>query len=71
MEDSIQKYVRGSLDVDEALKYLRELTLDPKIQKAEAEAAYENLFSEPADQYWSNRVDSFQEDWEYECAVSF
>lgn len=65
------EYARESLEVDEALEYLREMTVDPKIRKAEAEAAFENLFSEPTDQYLANLVDTFQEDWEYACAVSF
>lgn len=69
LEDCIQEYVRESLDVDEALKYLGELTVDPKIRKVEAEAAYENLFSEPADQYLASLVDDFQTEWQNEIIL--
>ena len=71
LEDCIMEYVRESLDVDEALAYLGELTIDPKIRDAEAALAYDDLFSEPADQYLANMVDTFWTDWEYECVVAF
>ena len=69
LEDCIMEYVRESLDVDEALTYLGELTVDPKIRIAEAEETYANLFSEPADQYLANLADDFQIEWQNEITL--
>ena len=67
LEDSIHAYVRKSLHVDRALEFFGEESIDPAEGAVLAREAYENLFSEPADQYLVNMVDIFRTDWEYEC----
>ena len=66
LEDSIHAYVRKSLHVDRALEFLGEESIDPAEGAVLAREAYKNLFSEPADQYLTNMVDTFLTDWEYE-----
>lgn len=66
LEDSIHAYVRKSLYVDRALGFLGEESIDPAEGDVLAREAYKNLFSEPADQYLTNMVDTFLTDWEYE-----
>ena len=66
LEDSIHAYVRKSLYVDRALVFLGEESIDPAEGAVLAREAYKNLFSEPADQYLTNMVDTFLTDWEYE-----
>jgi hypothetical protein len=53
--------------VDRALEFFGEESIDPAEGAVLAREAYENLFSEPADQYLVNMVDIFRTDWEYEC----
>jgi len=53
--------------VDKALEFHSEESIDPAEGATIAREAYENLFSEPADQYLANMVDTFLVDWEYEC----
>ena len=60
LEDSIHAYVRKSLYVDRALEFLGEESIDPTEGAAMAREAYENLFAEPAGDYLTALVDSFQ-----------
>ena len=60
LEDSIHAYVRKSLYVDKALEFLGEESIDPAESTALAREAYENLFAEPAGDYLTALVDSFQ-----------
>ena len=63
LEDSIHAYVRKSLYVDKALEFLGEESIDPAEGATIAREAYENLFAEPAGDYLTALVDSFQIAW--------
>ena len=67
LEDCVKQYVLESLDVDDALEFFGEESIDPAEGAARAQEAYENLFSELAGEYLTSLVDAFQVDWEYEC----
>ena len=59
LEDSIYAYVRKSLHVDRALEFFSEESIDPAEGVAIAREAYENLFSEPMEDYLTIIVNSF------------
>ena len=63
LEKCVKQYVLESLDVDDALEFFGEESIDPAEGAALAREAYENLFSEPAGDYLTNLVDAFQTAW--------
>lgn len=64
LEACVKQYVLESLDVDDALEFFGEETIDPAENTFRAQEAYENLFSESAGDYLTNLVSSFVVDWE-------
>lgn len=63
LEACVKQYVLESLDVDDALEFFGEETIDPADGATMAQEAYENLFSEPAEEYLASLVDTFDAEY--------
>ena len=63
LENCVKQYVLESLDVDDALEFFGEESLDPAEGTAMAREAYENLFSEPMGDYLTNLINLFDVNW--------
>ena len=60
LEVCVKQYVLESLDVDDALEFFGEESIDPTEGASVAREAYENLFSGPMVDYLSGLVDTYQ-----------
>ena len=66
LEDCVKQYVLESLDVDDALEFFGEESIDPEEGGVMAREAYEKLFSEPTGEYLASLLDAYQAAWENE-----